>query len=384
MVHKLSRRELMLGAALGSLAPLSLRASLQGPLNVSDVLKVNDLDRLIWREELDGFVPNRLYDMHTHLSRAKFNLNPQSKYTVHGWSDPAAIFDKEGSLALLDAVEALVSPGREVNHVLMANPYQKLDFQAANNFIARQALKKPGTRALMVVHPSMTPEYIEEQIALHRFIGFKPYLWYSPKSINMWVAHVTDFMPERQIAVANKYGLYIGLHLSKKKAIADPDNLDDLERLTEKYPRVRWILYHNARSYSAWALEKAAPRLRRLHNIWIEGSTVCETDAFNALFSTVDTSRIFYGTDDFDAGVTRGKYVTWGHAWAQMDTHNQTFNTDHCDGRMTFVRYEMLRAMRHAARNHRLSRQQIEDIFYNNAARFVEAVWSDLKKSLGA
>lgn len=65
-----------------------------------------------------------------------------------------------------------------------------------------------------------------------------------------------------------------------------------------------------------------------------------------------------------------------------MDKQNQTFNTDHCDGRMTFVCYEMLRAMRRAARNQRMTRNQIEDVFFNNAARLVEDVWSDLTRYL--
>ena len=350
--------------------------------NIDDVLKVNDLDRRIWQEELEEFVPPRLYDMHTHLSRAQFNLDTRTDWTVHTWADPAGIFDEEGSLEVLDSVEALLYPGRQVDHVLMGNPYQKCDFDGAIGFVAGVALKKPGTRALMLVHPNMTAEHVEESVVRHRFIGFKPYRWFAPGDYQE--ARIPEFMPEHQLAVANRYGLYIGLHLSKKKAIADPENLDDLERLTEKYPRVRWVLYHCARSYSAWAMEKAAPRLRRLHNIWVESSSVCETDAFDALFSNIELSQLMYGTDDFPVGITRGKYVTWGYGWEGMTAHNQTFSTPHCDGRLTFTRYEMLRAMRRAARHQRFSKEQIDDLFYNNAERLVNATWKDLTDALGA
>jgi glutamate-1-semialdehyde 2,1-aminomutase len=91
-----------------------------------------------------------------------------------------------------------------------------------------------------------------------------------------------------------------------------------------------------------------------------------------------------YGTDDLPVGVTRGKYVAWGYGWTQADRHNQTFQIDHCDGRLTFVRYEMLRAMRRAAKNQRFSRQQIEDLFYNNAERLVSSVWKDLNDAIGS
>jgi len=131
-------------------------------------------------------------------------------------------------------------------------------------------------------------------------------------------------------------------------------------------------------------MEEAAPRLRRLHNIWIEGSSVCDSAAFDATFSNIPSRCVMYGTDDFPVGVTRGKYVAWGYAWTQMDRHNQTFPVGRCDGRMTFVRYEMLRAMRRAAKNQRLSKQQVEDVFYNNAERLVNSAWKDLNDAVGS
>ena len=172
------------------------------------------------------------------------------------------------------------------------------------------------------------------------------------------------------------------MHIAKSRAIADPENLEDLERLTAKYPRVRWMMAHCARSYSDWPLLKAAERLRKIPNLWFEGSSICESDAFAALLSIVDHSRVCYGSDDFTVGVTRGKYVAWGYCWSQMDDTNQTLIRSHCFGAFTFVRYEMLRAMKRAARYAGLTRPQLEDVFYNNAARLVEDARNDLEKAL--
>jgi glutamate-1-semialdehyde 2,1-aminomutase len=229
----------------------------------------------------------------------------------------------------------------------------------------------------MVVHPSMSPREVDEAVRRHRFVGFKPYRWYSVTG-DIDECRITDFMPENQLEVANRYGLIIRMHLAKKAAIADRENLDDLERLTAKYPRVRWLLAHCARSYSAWPLERAAARLKNIPNLGYVSSSVCETDAFDALFSVADRKRICYGTDDFPVGVTRGKYVSYGSSWGEMNEKNQTLNKAHCDGRLTFVRYEMLRAMRRAARHASLSRVEIEDLFYNNAASLVEAARRDV------
>jgi glutamate-1-semialdehyde 2,1-aminomutase len=75
--------------------------------------------------------------------------------------------------------------------------------------------------------------------------------------------------------------------------------------------------------------------------------------------------------------------VSYGSSWAEMNELNQTLPKAHCDGRLTFVRYEMLRAMRRAARHARLERPQVERIFWDNGVELVEAVRRDLDRVLG-
>ncbi|MGC3966665.1 MAG: hypothetical protein QM775_04645 [Pirellulales bacterium] len=86
--------------------------------------------------------------------------------------------------------------------------------------------------------------------------------------------------------------------------------------------------------------------LRKLPNIWYDVSSVCETDAIDALLSNVAPNRVMYGSDDVPVGVLRGKYVSFGYAWAYLSEANHAMSLAHCDGRMTFTRYEQLRAMR--------------------------------------
>ena len=43
----------------------------------------------------------------------------------------------------------------------------------------------------------------------------------------------------------------------------------------------------------------------------------------------------------------------------------------YCDTRMTFIRYEVLRALARAIRRHGLSDQEMEAIFHDNAASLV-------------
>jgi glutamate-1-semialdehyde 2,1-aminomutase len=295
---------------------------------------------------------------------------------------PSTKLEQAGSYENLAAADAALMPGRKVTHLVFGDPQPNCAFGPGNEFVAREARKNPAAAALMMVHPAMSAEEVEGIVRRQRFLGFKPYLYYATGG-DIWNARITEFMPEHQLAVANRYGLMIGMHLSKSAGIADRDNLNDLERLTAHYPRVRWVLFHNARSYSAWPIERAASRLRNIPNLWYEGSSVCETDAFDAAFSLLDPKRYCYGTDDFPVGVTRGKYIAWGHGWAEMNLSNQSLSIGHCDGRFSFVRYEMLRAMRRAARHASFTPAQIEDIFYGNGASLVAAVRRDLNAALG-
>ncbi|MEO6908426.1 MAG: amidohydrolase family protein, partial [Abditibacteriaceae bacterium] len=180
--------------------------------------------------------------------------------------------------------------------------------------------------------------------------------------------------PEAQIAIADRYGLLIMMHISMRQGIADPRNQRDLLDLSHKYPNARWILAHCARSYSARPIEAAAKVLRQLPNVWYGTSSVCEADAFDALYSTVGIERVMYGSDDVPVGMTRGKYISWGHSWAYLSPENQNLNVLHCDGRLTFVRYEQLRAMRHAAQRYGATAAQTAALFNDTAKALVAEV----------
>ncbi len=333
---------------------------------------LTDLDRRIWLEELDEFVPARVYDAHTHIYRWAFYQHPQK--------DESPYFEAfgrhfaEASWELADECDAALFPGRKVHRLAFPVPFAThVDFAASNAFLTEQVRKDPASAGLMLVHPSMSEEHVEQELERGGFLGFKPYRFYSVSgdAVN---CRLTEFMPEHQIKVADRHGLMIMMHLSKQDAIADRENLADLEDLTARYPRVRWILAHCARSYSCWAIEKAAPVLRRIPNLWYDTSSVCESDAFDALYSTVGIERVMYGSDDIPVGVLRGKYVAFGFAWAYMSPANQSLNLQHCDGRMTFTRYEQLRAMRRAGRRLGITEAQNRALFFDTANDLVQAV----------
>ena len=374
MPHGKNRRQFLQMTALGAVSTcvagkLDAREG-QPPSIAQPSMQLNDVDRRIWSEELEPFVPQNVFDVHTHIYRWQFNTDPAKEN-----GDEANIgrnFPEAGH-AQLTAWDALLLPGRQMKRLSFGYPFSlTCDFEASNRFAAEQAKLTPGSGALMLVHPSMSPDLLEEKIHKHGFLGFKPYRFYTTTGDPV-ECRITDFLPEEQIAVAHRHGLIIMLHIAKRDAIADRANIDDLVRLTSKYPKAKWILAHCARSYSAWPIERAAKSLRGLPNVWYDTSSICESDAIEALMTAVGPERVMYGSDSSSVGNDRGKYITFGYAWAFLSEKNHKLGLSHCNPQMTYVVYEELRAMRRAAIRLGLSRTQIEDMFYNTAARLVES-----------
>jgi glutamate-1-semialdehyde 2,1-aminomutase len=328
------------------------------------------LDLQIWEEELSDFVPKNIYDIHTHIYRWAFNLDIKKNSGPYSYQGK---YFSEVTMELADYVDKIMMPDRTVSRLSFPFPYNyPCDFESSNKYVSNEVLKKKGSSGLILVNPKMNEEEVEIMLIKSNAIGFKPYRVYSETgdSVN---AKITDFMPENQIKIANKYGLIIMMHLSKKDAIADNENILDLIFLSEKYPKVKWILAHCARSYSAWAIEKAAKKLRNLKNIWYDCSTVCESDALDALYSGVGIEKVMYGSDDM-IGPMRGKYIAFGKAWTGLTPYNHSLNLSHCDDRMTFIRYEQLRAMKRGARQIGLSNKQKEALFHDTAYNLVDSV----------
>lgn len=332
----------------------------------------NDLDVRIWEDELDDFVPQRVFDAHTHIFRWAFDLDP-SKATGPFAKGIGTLFP-EVTWEVADEVDAALMPGREIERLAFPFPFPyPCDFGGSNDYVAGEVAKGGGRSAgLMLVHPAMTAEQVEAEIRRTGLIGFKPYRWYASTG-DAVEGRLSDFMPEHQIAVADKLGLIIMMHLSKRDAIADPANVEDLLRLSDKYPNAKWILAHCARSYAPWAIEASAAKIRGLPNVWYDTSTVCDSDALDALYTGVGVDRVMYGSDDM-IGPMRGKYITFGRAWAYLSPANHGMSLAHCDPRMTFTRYEQLLAMKRGARQIGLSTAQREALFYGTARALVDSV----------
>lgn len=310
-------------------------------------------DLEIWQEELESFVPARVFEAHAHIYRV-------SDYTHYPYSATYAY--PTMNVGLLNRSYGQVMPGREMHYHLFGYPASENDFASANAFTAGQAELDPLSVASMLVRPEMGPELVSEETDKHGFVGLKPY----PGLVDpvpVGGVRIRDMLPERLVEIANERGLVVMLHLPSRgvyprKAIAQESNISDLEELSARYPCVRWILAHCGRAWTPWIMERAIDRLKAIPNTWLDTSYVCASETFEIVFSNLPHERILFAADA-PLAFWRGKSVWFGDTWIDFLGHPNA----------TFVLYEQLRAMRHAAVRTGLTRAQVEDIFFNNAMR---------------
>ena len=330
-------------------------------------IEPNDLDRRIWEEELEPFVPQRIFDTHLHCGHQDFCLSrpgdqpPEYKTTeILGMEK----FDRDD---IADTFARLF-PGREVHYLLFGWTYRRNDFDAHNAFTAAQVADDPRSAALMLVHPSFTAEKVAAEVEKYGFRGLKPYRFWTQDEVN---CRITDMVPEPLLEVADEKRLVIMMHIGKAMGIADEDNVRDLLYLSDRYPNIRWDLAHMARASIAWPLERTIERIKDVPNFWYDFSSAAYSDVFTVAFRNLPLDRIMFGTD-FPCDLIKGNMISFGYGWDLVtQQHLDGMQITHCDGRATYAHYETLRAFKRAAGFEGFGPREIEMIFYDNGVDFV-------------
>lgn len=315
-------------------------------------------DQQIWDEELQDFVPERVFDAHIHL------FNP-----VHLPAGSTAAGNRGlNDLACLQQWAARLYPGRDAHFLVLGSPVPGIDVAAHNHWSIAQVRQDPQSRMNRLVTPACRVADIERDAREHGFIGLKPYRFFSVTG-DTAQCRIHEFLPHEQMELANEKGWWVTMHLSRFHGCADEENLRDLrEYTTRRYPKIRWILAHCARSFTYWPIRQAVDQLRDLPNIWYDISAVTDVRPLITLFSREDRRRILYGSDGVNATYFHGQYAAMGRAWQYIDVSRFDLKFPHCDGRPILAIYEQLLSMKQAAEIAQWSRSDIEHLFWRNAA----------------
>ena len=317
-----------------------------------------DCDRQVWEEELADFVPSRILDAHIHCFW---------RSAVTG-VDPDSLKKEDNDLETLNQWAEVLYPGRRMQYLILGHPFPGTDVAKHVELNRSEIDGVPGVRHNRLVTPSCKLEDIERDLKHPQFVGLKPYRTHSVTG-DIAQCRIHEFLPHEQMEFANHHGLWVTMHLSRFHGCADHLNLQDLEEYTTKrYPNLKWLLAHCARSFTYWPMQEAVERLRDMPNIHYDTSAVTDPRPYISLLTKEDTRRIFWGSDGVGAAFFHGHYAALGRAWEHYDADRGDLQFPHCDGRPILAVYEQLLSMKFAAEMAGLSKDQVEGLFWRNAA----------------
>ena len=315
---------------------------------------------------LDGFLPDKIFDTHMHLLDSEF--------------EPEAVTDGKRVVYEIEDYKKEMSPVLCNPKVLRTNiithPNSSLadlsagNYKKADEFLIKQLNKEPQCVGEIIVFPGQTPEEIEKRLVHPRFRGFKCY-YNMGSGDRTFDSSIGEYLPEYVWELANKNKMCITLHMVKEKALADKDNLEYIKTMAKKYPDAVLILAHAARGFAAWTAIETISEVARFDNIWFDFSAICESPAMFQIMKKAGLERCMWGSDYPGCGI-RGKAVSIADSFywiMQQDIDNFDSKTP---VRTWTYATENLMATRQACILADLRESQIEDLFYNNAARLFD------------
>ena len=343
---------------------------------MSEERHFREIDAPVYREELEPWLPPRIFDAHVHLvRRSDFlpGIDPRKLKTTA--PEPTAIDFTPRRLA--DTMGRLFPKQRWEAFVFHA-PYTVVDIERANRWIASLGRRHAHLHPLMIVRPEMQAKELDAAVEAGGFVGFKPYLSFARPVASSGCPHrgetrIGDFLTRDHLEVAVARGLAIILHIPRKQRAADPVNIRDVARLCERYPKAKLVIAHCGRSYSPYYIEQAIGTWRDFPNLSFDVSAVDNAETIEAVLENVPPTRLLYGSD-LPITLLRGRHLCVNrHCFFLTETPcpNSVSPPRGAEFPMTFMLYETVRAVLRAVRKQKLPSAAIEDIFYGNAARLV-------------
>lgn len=323
-------------------------------------IKIEQVDKRIW-DEIKHVIPENIFDFHIHsfLDNSFYGDVPDSLRVYLPCDIDTVLYNMQ-----------LIFPERKCTGIITGWPCTTSDLIKQNNYAADSA-KKNNLFFLALVNPLMDNLYLEDIVKKKECVGLKPYKCFAK---NPEDARITDYLTMKQVEIANKYGLVITLHLSRRPGISDSLNLEDLYYLSEKYPDVVWNLAHCGRSFIPEYIEDAVGSLKQLmkRNIYLDTAAVTDSEVFTIVFSEFGSEKILYGSD-IPVAFLRGKCVGFGYDWAFIadETHSITASFPVAPALLV---YEQIKAMCRAFKKTGFIMSDIERIFFRNSEQIVRKI----------
>lgn len=337
----------------------------------------NEYDKVYYEANLLDFLPSNIIDIHTHVW-TKACEKPVSKSTerIAGW---ISLVTQENSFEDLQQIYHTLLPGKQVDFLMFPNVSDAIDIEKANGYVLHKA-QGTKSRALALVHPDYSAQDIEGFFK-QGFLGIKVYLNYAPAEIANDDICIFDYLPHHQLDEVNRQKGIVMLHIPRSGRLKDPVNLQQMMEIEHTYPNVKLIIAHIGRAYAMEDLGDAMQVLKKSKNMLFDFSANTNGDVMAELIQTVGAGRILFGTDlpifamRAHRIVENGVYynITPKGLYGDMSAEPNMRETDDAE-KITFLMYEQINAFKWAAEKTGLAKQEMEDVFYNNAAKLLYGI----------
>lgn len=347
------------------------------------LFEVTDYDKKIWEEELKDFLPEKILDIHTHVYLRKFfvqNKTSTAKRTVT-WTSTVA---KENPIEDLQETYQLIFPGKDVKALMFVGGKTGLD---ENNAYLSQVSKDLGWPALYYSHPAQSADELEERIRQGGFLGVKSYLDLSPSYIPAKEIRIFDFFPKFQLERLNKMGAVCMLHIPRDGRLQDPVNIQQILEIRREFPKVRLIVAHIGRAYTKEDVGNAFDLLTQEPETMYDFSANCCEYAITEVIKRCGPKHVMFGTDmpilrmRAHRIVENGTYVNLVPPGLYYDPNGDPHlrEVSEEEGKsITFFAYEELLSFKRACKTLGMTKQDVEDMMYNNAVNLLEDARKDI------
>ena len=328
------------------------------------------VDLPLYDRELRGFLPERIYDIHTHIGLAE-HLDPITPERVaESWAlDVSPPIPTEE----LSAAQAMLFPGKSVRSLAFGMPIRECHLPEANAYVAK-AVADNAADGLLLTDPAWSADALANLLDDGGFIGLKPYpdLY---RDAPTGEAGIPQYFPEAHQEVADERGLIVTMHIPRKERLRDPRNQAELREVAARHPGIQLIVAHIGRAYTMSFAEPGLRALAECESLYYDFSANLNEDVIELTLRTVGPRRLLYGSD-LPITLMRGVREHVGDRYINYTDGSYSWNKDRkppeVEARYTFYLYEQLLAFKRAAERVGLSADDVADVMGGNARRLVE------------
>lgn len=339
--------------------------------------EIKEIDTKVYTEELKDFLPSKIIDIHTHIWLKHEKTERDNRLVT--WPSLVA---PENSIE--DHMESykLMFPDKEITPMVFGTVITTDNCQQENEYVSKSS-KKHNIPALYFTYPEMPADELEKNIISGSFLGIKVYLSLAPGYLPNDEVRIYDFLPPHQLELMNKHGWIVMLHIPRSTRLKDPVNLAQMMEIDEKYPNLKLIIAHVGRAYCNEDVGNAFEILSKSKNMYVDFSANTNSSVFEQLIKAIGPKRILFGSDmpilrmRMKRICENGKYLNvvprglYGDV--SYDPNMREVDSPEAD-KLTFFMYEELRAFKKAAEKCGLTKEDIEDIFYNNSKAILDSI----------